>query len=211
MSLSLKKNIDNYTRLGVWDIQESLDDLLLKINLTTYEKEIYNSFNHDLRKLHWLSARAIIKELLPHENIEIIYNSNDKPFIKNKKYNISISHSYKKAAVIISKKYHVGIDIEKMQHKIEKLKEKFLSEKEIYDIGKENIYRKLYIYWGAKESLFKIYGKGNIIFAENLFIEPFEYKEKGQISGHIILNDLKKKYRIFYEAIDDYMLVYAME
>ncbi|MFA6922697.1 MAG: 4'-phosphopantetheinyl transferase superfamily protein [Bacteroidales bacterium] len=211
MGILLKKNIDNYTYIGVWDIQENIDELLLKINLTSYEKEIYNSFKHDLRKLHWLSARAIIKELLPEENIEIIYAPNDKPFTKNKKYNISISHSHKKAAVIISKNNHVGIDIEKMQHKIEKLKEKFLCEEELKNIGNKNISEKLYVCWGAKESLFKLYGKGNIIFAENFFVETFEYKSKGEITGYIKLNNLKNKYKIFYEAVDEYMLVYVIE
>jgi len=69
----------------------------------------------------------------------------------------------------------------------------------------------LYVYWCAKETLYKIYGKRALHFKEDLLIEPFEYKGKGVISGCISVGKMKETYSLHYEKICDYMLVYVLK
>jgi len=69
----------------------------------------------------------------------------------------------------------------------------------------------LYVYWGAKETLYKIYGKRALHFKEDLLIEPFEYKGKGVINGCISIGEMKETYLLQYEKICDYMLVYVLK
>ena len=209
MGLVLKRKIEDNGFIGIWQTNETIDELLEFVKLNKYDLNIFSSFTHETRKLHWLSARALLKEFLPNENLKIVYDSNSKPFIDNSNYHISISHSHEKVAIIISNKSKVGIDIERMKHNIERLKEKFMSDEELKNINGVNNSEKLYIYWGAKESLFKIYGKGNVIFAKNLFIESFDYKAKGEVLSQINIGNFKENYKIFYEEINEYMLVYA--
>ena len=209
MGLVLKRKIEDNGFIGIWQTNETIDELLEFVKLNKYDLNIFSSFTHETRKLHWLSARALLKEFLPNENLKIVYDSNSKPFIDNSNYHISISHSHEKVAIIISNKSKVGIDIERMKHNIERLKEKFMSDEELKNINGVNNSEKLYIYWGAKESLFKIYGKGNVIFAKNLFIESFDYKAKCEVLSQINIGNFKENYKIFYEEINEYMLVYA--
>ncbi len=54
-----------------------------------------------------------------------------KPYLVNFDYEISLSHSYDYAAVMISKDKKVGVDIELMKEKIDLIKHKFLSVEEL--------------------------------------------------------------------------------
>ena len=63
----------------------------------------------------------------------------------------------------------------------------------------------------SKEVLFKIYGKGKINFKENIFLDEFDYQEVGEFEGRISKSDFEKTYRLFYEKLGDYMLVWTLE
>jgi hypothetical protein len=81
-------------------------------------------------------------------------------------------------------------------------------------LQKENLPEQLTVYWCAKESLYKLYGKKELAFKENLKIEPFHYSEKGIIKGWIQKSAMKKAFAIQYEKLnsgdDSYMLAYVI-
>ncbi|MBQ0741343.1 4'-phosphopantetheinyl transferase superfamily protein, partial [Aquimarina celericrescens] len=77
---------------------------------------------------------------------------------------ISITHSFEFTGVIVSDK-KVGIDIEKQREKIKLIAPKFTPIEEYKALGDgEDLIRKLTIVWGAKESLYKLYGKRGLLF-----------------------------------------------
>jgi len=86
-----------------------------------------------------------------------------------------------------------------------------MNPKELNSLRENNHIEQLYVYWGAKEALYKLYGKRALHFKENLLIEPFEYKGKGVINGCISIGKMKETYSLHYEKISDYMLVYVLE
>ena len=49
----------------------------------------------------------------------------------------------------------------------------------------------LHYYWGAKEALYKCYGRRRLDFKEHILIEPFEYAENGKTTGTVIKDDFK--------------------
>jgi len=102
-----------------------------------------------------------------------------------------------------------GIDIELIRDKVLKIQDKFLSDDEIRDA--ENNVDKLILYWGAKETLFKLYGLKEIVFADHLFIHDFELKNQGLLTAEIRLETFHKKLSLHYEKLEDYMLVYVLE
>ena len=64
----IKKFEENNCSIGIWDIQESLEELLLlseKIDLSKFETE--------KRKKEFLVIRLLLKEI--HPNQQILYNS----------------------------------------------------------------------------------------------------------------------------------------
>jgi phosphopantetheinyl transferase len=133
--------------------------------------------------------------------------------LRNSRLYLSISHSGDYSAVITSKTGPVGIDIERLKDRIYRIKDKFLSVEEYLKIGEADRLEKLYIAWGAKEALYKIYGRPEVDFKRDIFIESFNYLcgEKGQCTALLSTPESTKKYDIFYERISDYMLVYALK
>ena len=75
----------------------------------------------------------------------------------------------------------------------------------------------MHVYWGAKEALYKAYGKGELDFKKNILVEPFLYENipyhasDGEFQGTILKEDFKKNFNLFYRKIDNYILVYAIE
>jgi 4'-phosphopantetheinyl transferase EntD len=59
--------------------------------------------------------------------------------------------------VITSSTHPVGIDIERLKDRIYRIKDRFLTIEEHKSLGETNRLEKLYVIWGAKESLYKIY------------------------------------------------------
>lgn len=211
MPVYLKKNIENYSTLGVWEITETPDVLLQKVGLNAEEEKLYNGFKNDVRRMHWLSYRVLLKELITDkEYSHVIYDEFGKPYLQHDSHFLSVSHSGKYSAAIVSRDYPVGIDIEITHPKIERIVHKFLSDKEQQSIGKEFRMEKLYVYWGAKESLYKLYGERNLLFQEEMYLQPFDYKGQGSFNGEIKTEKFRKEFVLYYEKLNDYMLVYTI-
>jgi phosphopantetheinyl transferase len=212
MGIFLKRNISESAIVGLWEITETVDELFSNVCLNDEENELYKGFSTDLRKQHWLSYRNLLKELVtPEEYSHVIYNEFGKPYLQYNSHHLSVSHSGKYSAAIINKHSPVGIDIEITHPKILKIVHKFLSEEEIKNISPANDIDSLYVCWGAKEALYKLYGKKNLLFIENILLDPFVYSGSGDITGTIKTTEFNQKFNLHYEKIQDYMLVYTLD
>jgi 4'-phosphopantetheinyl transferase len=213
MPLILNREVDSQTRLGVWKIEEEKEVLKEQAELDSFEEEQYASFKSEVRKKQWLSYRVLLKKMLSPDPVCLEYDEFGKPHLSNTLSFLSISHSGDYSAVITSNTRPVGIDIERLKDRIYRIKDKFLTIEEDQNIGETNKLEKLYIIWGAKESLYKIYGRPEVEFQRDIFIEPFDYlcTGKGQCIAEMKTPGGLGKYDIFYERISDYMLVYALK
>jgi 4'-phosphopantetheinyl transferase len=201
------------TQLGIWKIDETSDALKDQVELDPAEEDYYTSFKSEVRKKQWLSYRILLKEMLSPYPPFLEYDTNGKPRLKNGGLFLSISHSGDYSAVITSKTCPVGIDIERLKDRIHRIREKFLTVEEDRHIGETNRLEKLYVAWGAKEALYKIYGRPEVDFRCDIFIDSFDYLcgRKGQCIAQMNTPEGPEKFDIFYERISDYMLVYAMK
>ena len=116
-------NLSPKTRVVIWEINESLQDLESKVVLSEYSLKLLNQKKSEIQKKQFLAIRNIFK-LLSIEDKEVKYDKAGKPIFSQNK-SLSISHSGNYAAVIISD-HTVGIDIEKINNKAIKIKHKFL-------------------------------------------------------------------------------------
>ncbi len=213
MPLFRKTHLTKTTSLGIWKIEENPESLRTSLQLSPTEKKYYETLRSDLRKKHWLSYRNILSNLMDKDSRELFYDDYGKPHSVNRNYHLSVTHSGIFAAAIVSTEGAVGIDIETLKDRVERVKEKFLSPEERESVGHQNRLEKLYIYWGAKESLYKLYGKPEVEFSEDIIVKPFEYGGvgKGQCAVRMTTPEGLKEYTVNYEKIEDYMLVYTME
>jgi len=208
MGCITKHYLNGSSILGVWKIEEDINTLLDMIVLDADDKKKYKGFTSTSRRLEFLSVRALLAELLGKE-AKIVYNKNNKPFLKDGSRFISISHSHKLTAILCSTTEKVGIDLEYMSSNIGAFAFKFINRKE--KVTKEPEARKyhLYLHWCAKEALYKICDKEGISFRKNLTIEPFEVKDAGEIRGSVHTRKINDSFDLFYSRYDNYAIVWT--
>ena len=126
MPLVYQQNINAVTKMGVWHITESEEYFLEQVPLQ-------RNITHRHKRLQHLAGRLLLKELYPGFPVSLIRIADTrKPYLPDEPFHFSISHCGDYAAVILSKEYHVGVDVERMTEKIGKVIPKFLSAKESY-------------------------------------------------------------------------------
>lgn len=198
------------SRIGVWKIEESLDELILKTN-NVYASEL-NAFSNESRKKQWLVSKLILQNLLDKETINVEHNEKGKPFLQNADLHISISHTNNFVAVIICEKKQVGIDIEKIHPRIHKTRKRFVSEiEEKWLKNSDYIDEQLYLIWGAKEAMLKIVGDRRIDFQKNMQVNTFEFSKQGSFQSCMNYLEIDRSYKVDYEQIEDHMLVYIVD
>ena len=209
MALTLVKNISDTITLGLWKIEESVNDLKNQLNL---EEDFLNSIDKitlDKRKIELLCVRILIQKILGN-TVFIDYLDSGKPILKNTQLSVSISHSKDFVGTIIGRKEEVGIDIECIGPKVEKIKNKFLRNDELQEIPSGDTYLKqLLLYWCAKESLMKISGNRGIDFKTQLRVFPFTLSNEGHFTGEIIENNSVKRISLNYFENSDNLIVWG--
>src|SRR5690606_35147540 len=139
------------------------------------------------------------KMLNTSDYIDCQVDEHGKPYLLNFPHHISLSHSYDYAAVMVSEDRLVGIDIEIIKDKIERVAKKFLSPEELDFIDPQHAIEHLYICWCAKESVYKLYGKNNVSFLNNIRLTPFHWAESGTFKASLNLKDEHREYDVQFE------------
>lgn len=207
MPLYKSITINNHSKVFIWKIEETFEILKNGIQLTDKNQIRLNGMKSDLHQKGFLAVRQLLK-IAGYNDIDVVYDEFGKPHLKNGKH-ISITHSFIFCGLIISDKA-VGIDIEKRRDKIVKIAHKFTPIDEYKSIANHDaLVSKLTIVWGAKESLYKIYGKKKLLFLEHIYIEDFSFEDMRTI-GEIRYQDTKDSYEIFFFEMKDFTCVYAM-
>ncbi len=184
-------NVDSI--IWIWKINESSDALSI---LTDQKTDVKN----ENKKKEFYASRVLIEKMCEELNIlfeGIRKDNNGKPHLIKSKYHISISHKFPYVSVIFNTK-KCGIDIERIDEKVKKIRSKFLSEKEDLVVG-ENL-KKLVEYWSMKETAYKV--DGTTIPLKNI-----EIREKIKNLYTCSING--KTIEIKTEEIDGHLLSYT--
>ena len=207
MALYKTLTVNKATKVLIWKIEESISKLQEGIVLSENSTTRLNSMKSQLHQRGFLSIRHLLKEV-GYTDADLIYDEFGKPHLKNGKY-ISITHSFTFTAIIVSDKFHVGIDIEKQREKILKIAHKFTPFEEYKTIANvDALISKLTIVWGAKESLYKIYGKKKLLFLHHIYIEDFKFADE-KTTGEIRYNGENTAYNISFLEFEGFTCVFA--
>lgn len=196
--------------LGLWQMDESPEQLFdLYPHLLPYRSSLDDKYKNDGRKLEFLAIRALMYEmlrvngaskgLLSHAG-DFTHNGQGKPLFRG--YHVSISHTKGYAALILSKKSEVAVDIEYMSDRVERIASKFLRKDERAD----SLDSKL-VHWCAKETVFKLFSEENLLF-EEMRVRPFDTMSDWACD----VENLKsgKTARVDFELAMDFVLTYSM-
>ena len=207
MALYKTLTVNKATKVLIWKIEESISKLQEGIVLSENSTTRLNAMKSQLHQRGFLSIRHLLKEV-GYTDADLIYDEFGKPHLKNGKY-ISITHSFTFAAIIVSDELHVGIDIEKQREKILKIAHKFTPFEEYKTIANvDALISKLTIVWGAKESLYKIYGKKKLLFLHHIYIEDFKFADE-KTTGEIRYNGENTAYNISFLEFEGFTCVFA--
>lgn len=208
MALELKLEADDF-ELAVWHVTEDMSYFEQKLYIHEDEKEIIEELS-PRKKLEWYSSRYLLHLMSGRAaRGHFIKDMHGKPFLQDSDRSISISHSNNYVAVIASKKT-VGIDIQTYVQKIKRIQHKYVrKDEEPFLLNADDI-KTLHIIWGAKESLYKAYGKRGLRYLEHLQLKNLDSKsEQGVFTGTIQIDEWKEAYDIFFISNSKYVLVYA--
>ena len=211
MALVYHKELDQFTSFAIWKIEESVSELLDQLQLKDHEISYLDSLANGKRNLHWLSTRVLLRRMMNTDGyIDCQIDGNGKPYLTNFPHHISLSHSYDYAAVMIGKNKAVGIDIELIKDKIERIAHKFMSQEELSYITKDRI-EHLYACWCAKEAIYKLHGKKNISFLDHIRLKPFEYSVSGSFQACLDTGSELNRITVHYDKFEGYMIGYVSD
>ena len=163
------------------------------------------------KRLEWLAGRILIRQLAKASGLEYkgIYKDEfGKPYLRDERHHISLSHSYPFVAAQINPNHSVGIDIEQPKEKLLRIAPRILDKEELANAG-DNI-EKHCIYWCAKEALYKVYGRRGLLFTHHLKVLPFEMQPEGKIEGIINPEGEKIAVNLQYFVKKEFVLVYSI-
>lgn len=211
MAIAYRQRVDDDTEFALWKIEESADELYSQLQLDKDEQAFFELLSSGKRHLHWLGTRVLLRKMLQTDAfIDCKVDTHGKPYLVNMPYQISMSHSFDYAAVMISKRSPVGIDIELIKEKVERIANKFMRPEEMDFIATdEHRIEQLYVCWCAKEAVYKCYGQKEVSFADNILLEPFTFAKQGELKVCLDKEPVKNNYKVEYMQYEDYMIGYV--
>ena len=195
-------------KLAIWKTDEPVEDLcsILDLPLPALPARV------ESRQKEWLAIRILLKILLNSKSIPVLeYDEMGKPSLPDFPYSISISHTKSYVGILLSLSTACGVDLEIIHPRIKKIAGRFLSDEEQKHWNSGSPLPDLYITWGAKEVLYKIYGKGGILFKQHLRVEPFSIQDEGIVMAGIEIENYSKTHTVHYRQMGELILTYATE
>ena len=211
MPLYLKKELEDKTLIGVWQVTESEEELKAMSSIPSDELEEISFIRSESLRRQKLAVRALL-DVLFEEKVYLSHHDNGKPYIENCVTNISITHTEKYVAVILNDNEDVGIDIESLSRDFSSVEKKALSEDEIDDLeDDEKRNGQLAIYWCAKEAIYKMLGQYDVNFAEQIEVEKFRPKKDGELEATFEDEDgYEEEFDLQYIIFDNHVLVWVV-
>ncbi|WP_291962291.1 4'-phosphopantetheinyl transferase family protein [Maribacter sp.] len=199
--------VNEKTSLAIWKVEETENKLWEGVELTPYCQNRFNGMKSELHRKAFLSIRHLLAKY-GYTDADLIYDENGKPHLKDGKF-ISITHSHNFTGIIISSVEHVGIDIEMQRDKILRIAHKFTPFEEYRTLANTAaVVRKLTIVWGAKESLYKIYGHRGVSFLHHINVQDFKF-DANNTTAQIIFQGNLSNYKIRFMEFEQFTCVYA--
>lgn len=166
----------------------------------------HEEFKFESRYRHWLASRVLLQEVLgdrlERKETQLLKHPNGKPYIPGINCNISLSHSGEYAAAMVSQSGNVGVDIEEITPRIQKIARKFINDYEWDYLVGENDLHTMYLLWAAKEAVFKWYGLGSVDFKQHIKVLLPQKEGEGFVNA-ILSKDGETSLKIYTEVVDN--------
>ena len=209
MALFLQHKTDDI-QWAVWKMEESLDALLALLpdaRRIFCEQEL-NRFVSERRKMEWLSVRVLLYSML-REDKEIGYSSEGKPYLADRSFFISISHTKGYVAVMLGSRTPVGIDIEQYGQRVHRVSDRYVRSDEQAETYQGDTTWSLLLHWSAKEAVFKRMEDADADLRK-FRLTHFVPQEEGTFQVQEFVTELHELYTVGYRIHPDFVLTWTL-
>lgn len=197
------------TYWSVWKMEEDLDALLSLLpdtRKTSLEQELQR-FTSEHRKLEWLSVRVLLYTML-QEDKAIEYSTEGKPYLSDRSFFISISHTKGYVAVILNPVAPVGIDIEQYGQRVHRVTDRFIRPDEKVEPYLGDKTWSMLLHWSAKETIYKCMENADADLRK-LCLSHFIPQEEGEFSVREYATELQQQFTVGYRITPDFVLTWG--
>lgn len=211
MPLYSKIDSDDKIEIALWKVAENASYFHSKLMIHESEKNIIKELSSK-KLLEWLSSRYLLHLMSGRvDRGQFSKDIHGKPHLMDSNYHVSVSHCTDMVAVAASELL-IGVDIQHYVAKIHRIQHKFVNHGELSMIPESKMLEGLHVIWGAKESLYKAYGKRSLDFKKNILISGLDLsKNSGTFYGKVIKDNYNKQFEIHFKLFKKFTLVYAKE
>jgi len=191
MPLYSLTNLPGGCQLGLWQLTETPADLWPQLLDAAAYAPLLPARADGPRQAQWLAGRVLIQQSLlnaaPAVPLPCLRNDETgRPWLAAAPGGpaapaVSLSHSGAWVAALLGPPgAALGVDVERVRDKAQRLAPKFLSARELTDLERvewpalaptDGRAELLTLLWSAKETLFKLAGRRGVLFREHLLLE----------------------------------------
>lgn len=199
------KSFEDGWRIAIWHVTEEIEELYYMLpDDVAVREEAERRFKSYSRIMEWTAVRVLLFDMLDRQ-VEILYDEDGAPRLPEYEHlDISISHTKGFVAVALAEKGEIGIDIERISDRVERVKKKFIREDETPQDRNQ-----LLIHWCAKETAFKMLHRKKVDFLKHLKVLPFTTNEEGICKLKEFKTDDEQLIDIHYKVFPDFILTYS--
>jgi 4'-phosphopantetheinyl transferase len=208
MPLFLRQDILNNGQMAVWHITESAEELLNLLPQSLQEEGLRTPIKNEQLFKQRLASRLLIAHLLPQTSILLGKQGDKRTHLLSPHLHLSISHAGDYAAVIISS-VPVGIDIEVIHPRIQKIASRFMHPTEWEYLQHPEDFKTLMFIWSVKEAVFKMANISGLDFQTQILCKPFNLKNEGKIEVELHTLANVRLLQLTYSIWGDMILVFV--
>ena len=163
------------------------------------------------KRAEWLASRELLFQIagLPGR-AQCLYDDFGKPYLLGVEKHISVSHSGLWCAAMISDQ-SCGVDIQVYSDTVQRIADRFLTPGDLAQVQESaDPLLHLHLLWGAKECVYKAYGKRKLGFREHIFISSID-TASGRGLGEIMFEDIHLFYDIYFKILPEVAWVFCVE
>lgn len=205
MPLYKLEKLSSQRVIAIWLITETLSEILNIASVYIQELKVPEYIHHPDKKVEWLASRLALKFCCDLMNIPYqgTYRTDTgQPLLIGNNAHISISHSVEFAAILLDTQDKVGIDIEKISDKVEKVASKYLQEEE-----KETAPERLTLKWCIKEAVYKVSDHNDLSLKDDIHILKIDSSSNGK--SEVIVKGKDIVETLFFK-LEDYYVAYTI-
>jgi phosphopantetheinyl transferase len=207
--------------LGLWQLTETPAELWHLLPQRNAYQALMPATADAARQAQWLAGRVLIHALQqemmaePPTDMVVHNDATGRPWLAGTghRLTVSLSHSGTWVAAVLSDGGRVGIDIEIIRDKAQRLAGKFLAANEwtAAQTAPDGLAHYTLL-WSAKETLYKLAAQRGIIFKTQLLLGSFAQQQSGEIPATLVLNGIETRHCICYsQPAPGYVLTYCHE